>query len=170
MMNILITYYSKTENTEKVAYSIKEGLSGENVVIKPVAEIDPLTLHSYDLVILGSGIYASRIDKSIIQLIKKAPNLPRRFAYFCTHASLDFYQKPFDKVTKILNENECSITGEFDCIGENIGIPMEKRLEMIDQLPESERKKAKENMQKIKGRPNTEDLKKAKKFGFSLIK
>jgi len=56
MMNILITYYSKTENTEKVAYSIKEGLSGENVVIKPVAEIDPLTLHSYDLVILGSGI------------------------------------------------------------------------------------------------------------------
>lgn len=170
MMNILITYYSKTGNTEKVAYSIEEGLSGENVVIKPVAEVDPLNIHSYDLVILGSGIYASRIDKSILQLIKKAPKLPQSFAYFCTHASLDFYQTPFDKVTKILNEKNCSLIGEFDCIGENIGIPMEKRLEMINQLPEDQRQKARENMQKIKGRPNAEDLKKAKEFGQSLIK
>ena len=101
ILKILITYFSNTGNTEKVAKSIQEGLTAHEVSLIPAKEMDPSQLISYDLVILGSGIYASRIDKSILNLVKNATELPANFAYFCTHASLEFYQKPFFKVTKI---------------------------------------------------------------------
>jgi len=167
-LQILITYFSNTGNTEKVAVSIKEGLIGENIDFLPVKDVDPSKLKSYDLVILGSGIYASRIDKSVLNLVKDANELPLKFAYFCTHASLEFYQKPFYRVTKILSANGCKIIGEFDCVGYNLGIPLEKRLKMLNQLPEEQRERAKEDMQKTKGRPNQQDLENAKKFGESI--
>jgi flavodoxin I len=169
-MKILITYFSNTGNTEKVAYSIKDGLKSNDVDIIPVKDVDPSKIAFYDLVILGSGIYASRIDKSLLNLIKKAvPNLPSKFAYFCSHASLEFYQKPFYNLTKILAENGCKIIDEFDCIGDNIGIPLKTRMAMLDRLPEDKKKKAQEDIKKIKGRPNKEDLEQAKRFGQSLI-
>jgi flavodoxin I len=170
-MKILITYFSNTGNTEKVAYSIKEGLKENDVDLIPVKDLDPSKMASYDLVLLGSGIYASRIDKSLVNLVKKAaPNLPSKFAYFCTHASLEFYQKPFYNITKILAENGCKIIDEFDCIGDNIGIPLKTRMAMLDKLPEDKKAKAVEDMGKIKGRPNQEDLDKAKSFGVTLLK
>jgi len=167
-LKILITYFSNTGNTEKVANSIKEGLFGEEINLLQIKDVDPSNLISYDLVILGSGIYASRVDKSVLNLVKNAAEFPLKFAYFCTHASLEFYQKPFYRVSKILAANGCKIVGEFDCVGDNLGIPLEKRLEMINQLPKEQRERAKEDMQKIKGRPNQQDLENARKFGESL--
>ncbi len=170
-MKILITYFSNTGNTEKVAYSIKEGLKENEVDLIPVKDVDASKITAYDLVLLGSGIYASRIDKSLINLVKEAaPNLPSKFAYFCTHASLEFYQKPFYNITKILAEHGSKIVDEFDCVGDNIGIPLKTRMTMFDKLPEDKKKKALEDMEKIKGRPNKADLDKAKQFGETLLK
>lgn len=169
LMKILITYFSHTGNTEKVANSIKEGLNENDVDLIPVKDVDPSKLNYYDLVLLGSGIYASRIDKSLVNLVKKAaPNLPSKFAYFCTHASLEFYQKPFYNITKILAGHGCKVIDEFDCVGDNIGIPLKTRMTMLDNLPDDKKKKAQEDMEKIKGRPNQEDLENAKRFGQSL--
>jgi flavodoxin len=168
-LKILITYFSNTGNTEKVAKSIQEGMTGHEVSLVPAKDVDPTSLDSYDLVILGSGIYASRVDKSILNLIKNASELPSLFAYFCTHASLEFYQKPFFKITKILAAQGIRVIGEFDCVGDNLGIPMETRMGMIEKLPDEKKKKAIEDMEKIKGRPNKEDLANAKSFGTSLV-
>jgi flavodoxin I len=170
-LKILITYFSNTGNTEKVAKSIKDGLEGNNVDLIPISNMDASKLGIYDLVLLGSGIYASRIEKSLMKLVKDAtPNLPSKFAYFCTHASLDFYQKPFYAITKILAEHGCRVIDEFNCVGDNIGIPLETRLNMLEKLPDDKKKKAQEDMEKIKGRPNQEDLNKAKQFGQNLLK
>ena len=170
-LKILITFFSNTGNTEKVANSMKDGLTNHDVDMIPVKEVDPLTLKSYDIVFLGSGVYASRIDKSVITLIKKTvPDLPAKLAYFCTHASLKLYQEPFKRINNIAKEHNCEIIGKFDCVGENLGIPLDIQLGMLEKLPEDQKEKAIKDMEKMKGRPNEMDLKNAKNFATSLVK
>ncbi|MFX0043688.1 MAG: flavodoxin family protein, partial [Candidatus Hodarchaeota archaeon] len=162
-------YFSQTGNTEKVAISMKEALTSEEVDLIPVKDVDPTNLSSYDLIFLGSGVYASRIHNSVVNLIKNTPSLSSKFAFFCTHQSLVFYQKPFDKINKILEKNDCKALGTFDCVGENLGIPKETQMAMLNRLPEDQRKKAEEDWIKVKGRPNKEDLEKAKSFAKTII-
>ena len=170
-MKILITYFSNTGNTEKIAKNMKDGLINYDVDLIHAKDVDPTTLSSYDLVFLGSGVYASKIDKSILTMIKRAvPELPAKFVYFCTHASLKLYQEPFKRITNIIKEYNCEIIGEFDCVGENLGIPLDTQFAMLERLPEDQREKAKKDRKKIKGRPNEMDLENAKNFAISLVK
>lgn len=170
-LKILITFFSNTGNTEKIANSMNDGLTDHEVNIIPVKDVEPKTLNLYDIVFLGSGVYASRIDKSVLTLIKKAvPELPAKFVYFCTHASLKLYQEPFKRITGIIKEHNCEIIGEFDCVGENLGMPLDTQLAMLERLPEDQREKAKKDREKIKGRPNEMDLENAKNFAISLVK
>jgi flavodoxin len=170
-LKILITYFSNTGNTEKIAKSMKEGLVDYDVELIRAKDVDPSTLSSYDIAFLGSGVYASRIDKSILTMIKKAvPELPAKLAYFCTHASLKLFQEPFKRITGVIKKHDCEIIGEFDCVGENLGIPLDKQLAMLDNLPEAQREKAIKDMEKMKGRPNEMDLENAKNFAISLVK
>jgi flavodoxin len=168
-MKILITYFSQTGNTEKIAQSICEGCKTEEVDIKPIKEVDPSTLSDYELVFLGSGIYASRVNKSLADLISAATELPPKFVFFNTHASKVPYQDGF-KVVKQKIEDHSEIIAEFDCCGDNIGIPETMRNSMLERLPPEKRKEAEEHQQWLKGRPNSEDLENAKKFAESLIR
>ena len=167
-MKILITYFSQTGNTEKVAQSIYEGCEGKEVEIKPIKEVDPSTLSDYELVFLGSGIYASRVNKSLADFIDAAKELPPKFAFFNTHASKTPYQDGFKVVKKKIGEKS-EIVAEFDCCGDNIGVPEAMRNAMLEKLPPEKRKEAEEHQQWLKGRPNAEDLEKAKEFAKSLI-
>jgi len=170
-LKILITFFSNTGNTEKVASSMKDSLTDYDVDMIPVKDVEPKTLNSYDIAFLGSGVYASRIDKSVLTLVKKAvPELPAKLAYFCTHASLKLYQEPFKRINNIAKEHNCEIIGKFDCVGENLGIPLETQLGMLEKLPEDKKEKAIKDMEKMKGRPNEMDLENAKNFATSLIK
>ena len=170
-LKILITFFSNTGNTEKVAISMKDGLTEHDVDMIAVKDVAPETLSSYDIVFLGSGVYASRIDKSVLTLVKKAvPDLPSKLVYFCTHASLKLYQEPFKRINNIAKEHNCEIIGKFDCVGENLGIPLETQLGMLEKLPEDQKEKAIKDMEKMKGRPNELDLENAKNFATSLMK
>jgi len=163
-MKILVSYFSKTGNTKKIAESIYEALKSHDIDIIPIDKLDISTINSYGLIFLGSVVYASRADKSLLRILKNAEHLNSKFALFCTHASLKLYQKPFAKVEKLIESKGGKIINEFDCIGDNIGIPKEKQLEMLNALPPDQRKKAEEDMKKIKDRPNMEDLEKAMEF------
>lgn len=149
--------------------SMKEVLTNEEVNLMPVKDVDPSNLNTYNLIFLGSGVYGSRAHSSVVNLIKNAPALPSKFAFFCTHQSLEFYQKPFDKINKVLEKNNCKVLGIFDCVGENLGIPKETQIAMLNRLPDDQRKKAEEDWKKVKGRPNMEDLEKAKGFAKAII-
>lgn len=168
-MKILITYYSQTGNTEKVARSICEGCEGEEVEIKPIKEVDPTTLNDYGLVFLGSGIYASRVNKSLPDLIDAATELPPKFVFFNTHASKLPYQDGF-KIVKNKIGDSSEVIAEFDCCGDNIGVPEAMRKAMLERLPPEKRKEAEEHQEWLKDKPNTEDLENAKNFAQSLIR
>ena len=168
-MKILITYFSQSGNTKMIAEAIKNNLTAEEVDLKPINEMDPAGFGKYDLVFLGSGVYASRVHSSVVNLMKKITKFPTKFIYFCTHASLKLYQTPFAKITRILEKNNCTIIGEFDCVGENKVISLESQMQTINSLPAEERDKALNNLKLTEGRPNEEDIKKAKKFAESIL-
>ena len=169
ILKILVTYFSQTGNTEKVAKSIYEGCQGEDVVLKPIKEVDPSDLKNYEFVFLGSGIYASRVNKALADLIAAAQDLPPKFIFFNTHASKKPYQDGFKVVKSKISESS-QIIDEFDCCGDNIGVPEAMRKSMMERLPEDKRKEAEEHQQWLKGRPNEEDLQNAKIFAQSAIK
>lgn len=168
-MKILITYYSQSGNTKMIAEAIKNGLFTEEVDLKPISEMDPTGFDKYDLVFLGSGVYASRVHSSVVNLMKKVNEFPTKFVYFCTHASLKLYQTPFAKVTKILDKNNSSIIGEFDCVGENKVMSLESQMQLVSSLPAHERDKALKNLKLTEGHPNEDDIKNAKKFTESIL-
>ncbi|MBI5788158.1 MAG: flavodoxin domain-containing protein [Candidatus Schekmanbacteria bacterium] len=59
MSKILITYYSRTGNTAKMAQLIAEGAAatGVNVDVRPVTEMEPEDLLNYDAIVAGSPTY-----------------------------------------------------------------------------------------------------------------
>jgi len=55
-MKALIIYWSKTGNTEKVAFAIKGGLeiSGAKVFLKRIEEANSIDFYNYDLICVGT--------------------------------------------------------------------------------------------------------------------
>jgi flavodoxin len=170
-MKILIAYYSSTGNTEKIANAIKEGITGHDVDLLPVKKIDPNNLSSYDLVFLGSGIYAFNVSRKVTTLIKKAPNLPSSFAYFYTHESVSPWPKAFKSVNTLIEKQKCHLLGEFECCGENlVSLAQEQREARLSTLSPEERKQVEENFENyVKGHPDAKDLENAKKFAVSIL-
>jgi flavodoxin I len=168
-MKILITYYSETGNTEKVAKAMKEGLDeeGQEVTLLPAKDCDPSSLGSYDLVLFGSCIIGGSPGKSSQNIIRKVTELSPQIAFFYTHGSNRPYPKAFKRLDKKLEQSNTKVLGTFECIGENLTWSEEEQLNMV---PPDKREQAKKYMDSIKGRPNEEDLAEAKKFAKSLIK
>ena len=171
-MKILIAYHSDTGNTEKVGNAIKEALAGEgqDVTAKAAKDVDSSTLGSYDLVVLGSGIYGQAYGKYAQTLIKNATSFPPKMAFFATHMEDHSYPKALKRIKKTLEEKNCAVIGELDIVGEDIGISDALKQKMLGTMTQEQRDERIKYFEAIKGRPNAEDLAKAKDFAKSLIK
>jgi flavodoxin len=165
----LVCYFSNTGNTEKVAKSIAEGLEEQDVEILKVEDADSSDLKNYDLVLLGSGIYGGKLSKKVADFMKEVTEYPPKFAFFNTHQSPTAYQKAFKRIRSKLEESGSKVIGEFDCIGENLGMPKETILGMLAKLPPEERRRQEERIEQTVGHPDARDLENAKAFGKSLI-
>jgi flavodoxin len=73
-------------------------------------------LAKYDLIGLGSGIYASKVHRKIFKFIKKMPLKDKNVFIFCTSGSGEFKNKTL--VLEKLSAKGCSVIGEFNCPGE----------------------------------------------------
>lgn len=172
-MKILIAYHSKTGNTKKVAESMKEGLMEDKheVDLIEAKVVDPNSLGSYDFLILGSGIYGMRIGKPITQFLRKATEIPPHIACFQTYGNLKWYPKLFEKnLGKMLKRHGVSIGKQFYCPGENLGMSFEQQQQLWSSFPPDAEKARAEHYEKIKGRPNGQDLENARQFAKSLLK
>jgi NAD(P)H dehydrogenase (quinone) len=72
MARILITYYSRTGNTAKMAEEVANGareVKGADVTVKPVEEIKPEELKDYDAIIMGSPVYYGTMAAELKKLI-----------------------------------------------------------------------------------------------------
>ncbi len=171
-LKVLIAYQSDTGNTEKVAKSMKEGLDelGQDVALILAKDVDPSSLNTYELAFLGTGVYGGQVGKSLQSIVKNTTEFPSKIALFSTHMQPTVSPKFFNRLKRIIEKNNSEVVAEFDCVGEDIGLSDALKEKMLGAMPPEQRSQAEKWMASIKGRPNEEDLEKAKEFAKSLVK
>lgn len=148
MKPIIIFQSVHKGNTEKIAEEIAEMLSSK--LVKP-NEIDVNSLNDYDLIGFGSGIYFFKHHQSILDFAEKLPPTPGKKIFLFSSAGLPQLKSVWHcALRNILKKKGFTIAGEFTCAGHD-EVSFLKRLGGIN-----------------KGRPNENDIDKAKQFADSL--
>ena len=74
MQKVIVIYFSRSGNTEKMAHSVAEGVEscGIAVIVKMVDHVSPKDLIEYDGIIIGSPVYFGQMAAEIKLLIDKS--------------------------------------------------------------------------------------------------
>ncbi|MFX0097110.1 MAG: flavodoxin family protein [Candidatus Hodarchaeota archaeon] len=137
-------------NTEKVAKAMAEVLNAE--LVEP-HEIGADNLLKYDLIGLGSGIYNIKHHEDVLNFVDELPKMEGKKAFIFSTSGLRSIRifHSFNKhLEKRLLEKGFNIIGKFSCRGyDNNGL-----LRLIGGIN--------------RGRPNENDLEKARRFARNL--
>lgn len=90
-MNTRIIIFSQTGNTRRVAEEIRAGILSETGVCNLVElrDVDPASLHSFDLVGLGCPVFYCQEPLNVRDFIAALPRMPdRKWFVFCTHGAI----------------------------------------------------------------------------------
>lgn len=166
-MKALVSFYSETGNTEKIAKAIFDGIELDDKEINPVKKIDATKVNDYDIVFLGSPIIMFEFAKPLKRILRKLPELTTSFALFCTHGApkeeLRNYEEGMKKYGKELETRNGKILGYFDTTGEQSAASKE----FVRKFDPEYAKRAEEASN---GHPNEEDINAAKKFANEMVK
>lgn len=147
-MSCIVVYLSKHRgNTKKIAQVIAEELKCE---AKSADGVKPGELDQYDIIGIGSGIYAFRMDGRLKKLLKGLKD-PKSKGIFLFSTSADPDGTKYHKgMKKFVEKLGLKLLGEFNCQG---------LYEMWFFGKKSWNH----------GRPNEDDLKKAREFASSIV-
>lgn len=84
MPKILVTYFSRTGNTKKIAEAIHDSI-GQDAVILPLDKVEDL--RPYSLVFIGFPVQSHSVPYQAELFLKKVPP-GKKIALFSTHGSL----------------------------------------------------------------------------------
>jgi len=84
-MKVLVTYFSETGNTEKLAKGIFEAVESPNKKILPIQEVAEVEV--YDLVFIGFPVHAHSVPGKVEAFAKRLSE-GQKVAYFATHGSM----------------------------------------------------------------------------------
>ena len=134
-------------NTLKVAERMAGALGAD---LKKPNEVDMGKLDDYGLIGFGSGIYAFRHHKQLMNLVEKLPKMKGKKAFVFSTAGMarDYWHKA---IKGELKEKDFEIVGEFNCKGWDEFGPYK----LIGGMN--------------KGRPNEDDLNDAEEFAKGLL-
>lgn len=180
-MEILITYFSQTGNTKKIADAIfEEAVSlGNQVSLKTVADIIPDTFNEYDLIFLGSACHDADLAEPVILLLEGIANSPSfQLAGYATHATTmpeggkrnqELYEQwagrceeTFERVSL---QKGFDLLGYFHCQG----VPSPPIEEFIHNEILPGKDEWDEYITEVRQHPNEEDIKQAKLFASEVI-
>lgn len=114
-MKVLVTYYSETSNTEKVARAVYEGIDEVSKEILPVEAVK--NLGDYDLIFCGFPVHASSVPPKVEAFLKEVPK-DKMLVLFATHGCLRggyLAVTAFDNAMAIASQ--ARIIGTFGCRG-----------------------------------------------------
>lgn len=114
-MKILVTYYSETSNTEKVARAVYEGIAGTSKEIHPIDAV--AHLEDFDLIFCGFPVQSSSVPSKVEAFLKRIPD-GKMVALFATHGCLRGGQlavTAFDDAMAIASK--ARFIGTFGCRG-----------------------------------------------------
>ncbi len=159
-MKALVTYYSKTGNTEKLASAIYETIPIAKE-LKPVQDVESIA--GYDIIFCGFPVLAHSVPGKVQPFIKKLPG-GQKVAFFSSHGSLRGGQLPKQAFEHAISlASKATILGHFGCRGS----VDPKIIETLMQKPEH-RAWAQE-AQSAEGHPDQGDFEDAKKFALEMI-
>ncbi|MHA1198645.1 MAG: flavodoxin family protein [Candidatus Heimdallarchaeaceae archaeon] len=176
-MNILVTYYSQTGNTKKIAEAIHEITSQEHdSILKDFNEITVDDLSNYDLVFLGSACHHANLAPPVLKFVEKIPVSPKfKLAGFVTHSTYplernaEMFEEWGSKCAKtyesLQTEKDVDYKGYFRCMGRP-SKPIEQFINV--QIITDEEEWA-EYLEIIVKHPNADDIENAKEFTREIL-
>ena len=160
MVKVLVAYYSKTGNTEKVAKAIYDAVNVPKDIL-PVAEAKKMD--HYDLIFCGFPVMAHSVPEKMAAFIKGLPK-GQKVALFATHGSLRGGQLPrqaFESAAGLATD--LKVLGQFGCRGKVDDL-------IIDALLKKPEHKAwAEEAQGARGNPDAADLEDAAAFARTMV-
>ena len=179
-MKILVTYFSKTGNTKRIAEAIHEITSQSNdSILRNFKDLKVKELNNYDLIFFGSACHHSNLAPPVLRFIKKIPESPVfKLAGFVTHSTYPpegserhaelFEQwagkceKTFEKLQK---EKEIDYKGFFRCMG----VPSKPIERFIHAKIITEEEEWKEYLEEVVKHPDEKDIENAKLFAKEIL-
>ena len=161
-MKVLVTYYSDTGNTEKVAQAIYGGIQKADKEILPIQET--ANVEEYDLIFCGFPVHASSVPQKVELFLRAIPQ-GKSVAIFATHGSLRKGQlatTAFDYAVSLLSKARA--IGTFGCRGK----VKPDLLEILAKQPEH--RAWAEEAQGAAAHPDEADLEDAKDFAKNMLK
>ena len=162
-MKALVSYYSESGNTEKVAQAIYDAIGQAQKDIVSVKEVKDKALESYDVVFCGFPVHAHSVPGAMESFIKTIPK-GKKVAFFGTHGSFRGGELAVTAFYDALSlAKELTVLGTFGCRGQ-------VKQKIIDGLMQKAEHKAwAEEAQSAKGHPDTADLEDAQDWAKFMI-
>lgn len=159
-IKVLVTYFSQTGNTKKVAEAMYEGIAVDKE-IRDMRELE--NLEGYDFIFFGFPVQQGCPAPEARSFLEKHAT-GKRMALFCTQGAP---KDSYPALTALKNAAELckdsEILGTFNCQGE----VADRVIEMMAQKPEV--RQFVELAKTTKGRPYQENLAEAKAFAEGII-
>ena len=170
-MKVLVTYFSQSGNTEKIAKAIWEQASQANEAdCKKLKDITPEGVAGYDVIFIGSPLHSGSLAapvKECLGVLKASSG--QKMAGFITHMAPAYPDQDMGAFTEPIKaackEKGIEYVGCFDCQGflaETMHAPVQKMLKMSDE-------QWTDMVKQMTGRPNEEDVEKAKAFAREVL-
>ena len=154
-MKVLVTYFTKTGNTEKVAQAIYEVVRSDKE-LAPVHAVKDLS--EYDIIFCGFPVQAHSVPLPVENFIKAIP-AGKKIALFTTHGSLRGGPLAVTAIEHAVSlASQLKVIGTFGCRGKVDS----KIIEAL--LKKPEHRTWAESARSASNHPNESDLEDARQF------
>ncbi|MGQ9720479.1 MAG: flavodoxin family protein [Candidatus Jordarchaeum sp.] len=170
-MKVLVTYFTMTGNTEKIAKAIHDEVSKEHEAdLKKIDEVGADTFKEYDLVFVGTPAHAGDLAGPVKEVMNSLPKSPKyKLAGFYTHMApiwdkevQDALRGAFEKIAK---EKSIDYRGTYNCMG-NPDPNVAKMVKEARKMPDDE---FNEYLEEAIKHPSLEDEQKAREFAKEVL-
>ena len=159
-MRILVTYFTHTGNTEKVARAIYEAIGG-NKEILPLKEVKKID--GYDIVFCGFPVHSHSVPLPVQNFIKSIPP-GKKLALFVTHGSLRGGELATTAIEHAISlASKLKLLGTFGCRGK----VDPKIIEAL--LKQPEHRAWAETAKSAASHPDESDLEDARHFAKKIL-
>jgi flavodoxin len=159
-MKALVTYYSQTGNTEKLARAIYEAIHVEKKLL-PIEELK--SGEGYDIIFVGFPVQAHSVPAKLLPFFKSLPD-GQKIALFCTHGSLKGGHLP-----KQALEHAIGLSSRAKVLG-TFGVRGKVDVKIIEALiKQAEHRAWAEEAQGACGHPTESDLADGKTFAREIL-
>jgi flavodoxin len=129
MLKTLVTYESRTGNTEQIAQAIFDAIEGEKSLI-PIAEAP--NLDEFSLVFVGFPVHSHSVPYKVEVFLKSIPR-GKKIAFFSTHGALTGSRLAREALEYAVTlASKARVLGTFSCRGK-VSL---KALEVLGKSPE----------------------------------